>query len=139
MFLNKFKGETKISHSSEEIGAFLGKESCFEGKITFLGIFRLDGKFEGEIFDSGTLIVGETALIRGKISANTIIINGHVEGEIFAKERVEIHSKGKFYGDLVTPVLTISEGAFFEGHCKMVRKDEREIKSDFPIQNQQLR
>ena len=105
--------------ASEEISAFLGKETLFEGKMTFEGVFRLDGKFEGEIFDSGTLIVGETAIVKGKIGINTIIINGLVEGDVYAKVRVEIHPTGKVYGELFTPILTINEGGIFEGHCKM--------------------
>ena len=103
----------------EEISAYLGKETLFEGKMTFEGVFRLDGKFEGEIFESGTLIVGETAIIKGKIGIDTIIINGLVEGDVYAKARVEIHSAGKVYGNLFTPILTINEGGIFEGHCKM--------------------
>ena len=105
--------------SSEEISAYLGKQTFFEGKMTFEGVFRLDGRFEGEIFDSGTLIVGETAIVKGKIGINTIIINGLVEGEVYAKVRVEIHPTGKVYGKLFTPILTINEGGIFEGHCKM--------------------
>jgi len=105
--------------AAEEISAYLGKETLFEGKMTFEGVFRLDGKFEGEIFESGTLIVGETAIIKGKIGLNTIVINGLVEGEVYAKARVEIHSTGKVYGKLFTPILTINEGGIFEGHCKM--------------------
>ncbi len=103
----------------EEISAYLGKETLFEGKMTFEGVFRLDGKFEGEIFESGKLIVGETAIIKGKIGIDTIIINGLVEGNVYAKARVEIHSTGKVYGNLFTPILTINEGGIFEGHCKM--------------------
>jgi cytoskeletal protein CcmA (bactofilin family) len=108
--------------ATEEISAYLGKETLFEGKMTFVGVFRLDGKFEGEIFDSGTLIVGETAVVKGKVGLNAIIINGMVEGEINAKTRVEIHSTGKMYGTLSTPILTINEGGIFEGNCKMEGK-----------------
>ena len=104
---------------SEEISAYLGKETTFQGKMTFEGVFRLDGKFEGEIFDSGTLIVGETANIKGKIGLQTLVINGRVEGDIYAKARVEIHATGKVYGTLSSPVLTINEGGIFEGSCKM--------------------
>jgi len=113
------KSVPKPSPESEEISAFLGKETLFKGKMTFQGVFRLDGKFEGEIFESGTLIIGESAVFKGKIGVNTIIINGLVEGEIYAKERVEIHSHGKFYGNLNTAIITINEGGIFEGHCKM--------------------
>ena len=120
------KSGSKPSPTSEEISGYFGKEVVFEGKMTFEGIFRLEGKFEGEIFESGTLIVGETAVVKGKIEANTIIINGHVEGEVSAKGRVEIHPTGKFYGNLFTPILTINEGGFFDGHCKMEGRADKE-------------
>jgi cytoskeletal protein CcmA (bactofilin family) len=115
----------------EEISAYLGKQTFFEGKMTFEGVFRLDGRFEGEIFDSGTLIVGETASVKGKVGLNTIVINGVVEGEVCAKTRVEIHPMGKVYGSLSTPTLTINEGGIFEGHCKMDGTfDKKEDKLD---------
>lgn len=125
------KGSPRTSTAAEEVSAFLGKESAFEGKMTFEGVFRLDGKFDGEIFESGTLIVGETATVRGKVDVNTIIIHGHVEGEVYAKGRVEIHSTGKLYGNLFTPVITINEGGIFEGHCRMEGKQNRE--DDLPL------
>jgi cytoskeletal protein CcmA (bactofilin family) len=126
------KGGSKPSSASEEISGYFGKEVIFEGKMTFEGIFRLDGKFDGEIFESGTLIVGETAVIKGKIEANTIVINGHVEGEVSAKGRVEIHPTGKFYGNLHTPILTINEGGIFDGHCKMEGRLNKESELNAP-------
>ncbi len=115
------KGNSKPSSASKEINGFLGKETLFKGKMTFEGIFRLEGKFEGEIIDRGTLILGETAIVKGKIEVNTTIIGGLVEGEIYARERVEILSTGKLYGNLTTPILEINEGGILEGHCKMGR------------------
>jgi len=134
------KGDPKPPTLSEEISAFLGKETVFEGKMTFEGVFRLDGKFGGEVFESGTLIVGETAAIKGKIAVNTLVINGLVEAEVQAKSRVEIHSTGKFYGNLSTPIIIIAEGGIFEGTCKMEGKPSKEEDlhvlsqgKDFPI------
>jgi len=135
------KGTPPPPPTSDEISAYLGKQTFFEGKMTFEGVFRLDGKFEGEIFESGTLIVGEAASVKGKVGLHTIIVNGVVEGEINAKVRVEIHSTGKVYGTLYAPTLTISEGGIFEGHCKMERGiDKKEdnldlllTKTDHPL------
>jgi cytoskeletal protein CcmA (bactofilin family) len=129
------KGGSKPSPNSEEISGYFGKEVVFEGKMTFEGIFRVDGKFEGEIFESGTLIVGETAVVKGKIEANTIIINGQVEGEVCAKGRAEIHPTGKFHGNLLTPILTVDEGGFFDGHCKMMGEANKE--NDLQLRSQQ--
>jgi len=108
-----------MKQNLEEISVFLGKNSIFEGKMTFEGVFRVDGKVEGEIFHSGTLIMSETAVIKGKVEVDALILNGIVEGEVNAKERVEIHSRGKLYGTILTPVLVIQDGGILEGNCKM--------------------
>jgi len=125
------KNDSKLQPaSSEEISAFLGKETVFQGKMTFQGMFRMEGKFEGEFFESGTLIVGETAVVKGKIGVNTIVIYGLVEGEVHTKGRVEIHPKGKLHGNLFTPILVIEEGGIFEGNCKMEGKLDKPDKGD---------
>ena len=132
------KGDSKTSPVPDEISAFLGKETAFEGKMNFQGVFRLDGKFEGEIFESGTLVVGESAVVKGKADVNTIVIHGLVEGDIHAKVRAEIHPTGKLYGNLFTPILLISEGGLFEGQCKMARKPEqKESSQPFPKEKDQ--
>jgi len=124
------KGVPRPPSVPEEISAFLGKETSFEGKMTFQGMFRLEGRFEGEIFDSGTLIVGEAAVVKGKIGVHTVIISGHVEGDLYAKGRVEIHSSGRFYGNVLTSSLIINEGGVFEGCCKM---EETHREEDQPL------
>ena len=117
------KGDPKSVPTADEISAFLGKETVFQGKMTFQGVFRLDGKFEGEIFDSGTLIVGEAAAIKGKVGVHTLVILGRVDGEVRAASRVEIHANGILCGNLVTPVLVINEGGLLDGTCKMEKAE----------------
>jgi cytoskeletal protein CcmA (bactofilin family) len=117
------KSGLKVPSASEEISAYLGKETVFEGKMTFEGVFRLDGKFDGEIFESGILIIGETAVVRGKIGVNTLVVNGVVEGEVVVKERTEIHATGKVTGTLTTPVLMVTEGGILDGTCRMEKID----------------
>ena len=113
-----------MKQNLEEINAFGGKDSEFKGKIISEGIFRLDGKLEGEIFHKGILIIGETAVIKGKLEVNALTLNGIIEGEVTAKERVEIHAKGKLYGNISTPTLVIQDGGIFEGNCKMGTKSD---------------
>ncbi len=111
-----------MKQQSEQITVFWGQNCVFNGKMTSEGIFRLDGKVEGEIFHSGTLIIGETAVIKGKLEVNTLILNGRVEGEVTAKERVEIESRGKLYGTIFTPIFVIQDGGILEGDCRMRTK-----------------
>jgi cytoskeletal protein CcmA (bactofilin family) len=110
----------------DEMNAFLGKEIEFEGKFSFTGTIRIDGKFSGEIFSSGTLIVGESATIKSQIHVGEAIISGEVHGEISAENRIEIGAPGKLFGNIQTPRLVIEEEAIFEGDCRMEDVGDRE-------------
>ncbi len=110
-----------------EINAFLGKGTEFSGKLTFEGAVRLDGKYSGEIFSAGILIIGETATVEADLNVDTLILSGELKGTVEAKSRVEIHAPGKFYGNINSPVLVIDEGVIFEGNCSMKKKDDKRI------------
>ena len=110
---------TAMKQELEGINAFWGKGASLEGKIDSEGIFHLDGNVQGEINHRGTLIIGETAVIKGKVEATTVILNGTLEGEVTAKERLEIHPSGKLFGNILTPIFVIQNGGIFEGNCRM--------------------
>ena len=67
-----------------EVHTLLGKGSEFEGKLTFEGQVRIDGKFSGQIFTKDTLVIGDGAKVNAEIQAGTVIVNGTVEGNIKA-------------------------------------------------------
>src|SRR5512138_1889602 len=102
-----------------EINTLLGKGSEFEGKLTFEGTVRVDGKLSGEIFSDDVLVVGEGAEVHAEVDIGEIIIQGLVIGNIRAKRSVEIHAPGKVRGDITTPSLQIDKGVIFEGRSIM--------------------
>lgn len=110
--------------NKDEINAFLGKDTEFEGKLSFKGAVRIDGHLKGEIFTEGTLIVGESAVIQSDIHVSHIIISGEITGNIMADSRIEIHAPGKVFGNIQSPVIVIEEGVIFEGNCRMQQLDE---------------
>jgi len=112
----------------DEINAFLGKDTEFEGKLSFKGAVRIDGHFTGEIFTEGTLIVGESAIIRSDIHVSHIIISGEIRGNIIADNRIEIHAPGKVFGNIQSPAVIIEEGVIFEGNCRMQKIDKDQEK-----------
>ena len=115
----------KMKNTRAHINAFLGKDTDFEGKLSFSGTVRIDGLFKGEIFTEGTLTVGETAVIQADIHTSRIIIQGEVRGNIFASNRIEVLSLGKVYGNIQAPAITMEEGAFFKGNCNMQGQDQK--------------
>ena len=102
-----------------EISTLLGKGASFEGKLTFEGTVRVDGKFKGEVFSDDVLVVGEGAYVEAEIDIGEIIIQGTVVGNIRAKRSIEIHAPGRVKGDIHTPSLQIDKGVVFEGRSFM--------------------
>lgn len=103
----------------DEIKAFLGKNTEFDGKLSFSGTVRVDGHFKGEIAGDGTLIVGEDAVIEAEVHVAHLIVCGEVRGNLFAAEKIEIHPPGKVFGNLQAPAVVMDEGVVFEGCCRM--------------------
>ncbi len=102
-----------------ELNALLGRGSEFEGKLTFEGTVRIDGKFSGEIHTNDVLVIGEGAKVHAEINAGAVVINGEVQGNIKAKTSIELHQPAKVRGNLETPALSIDKGVIFEGSAKM--------------------
>jgi len=102
-----------------EVHTLLGKGSEFEGKLTFEGQVRIDGKFMGQIITKDVLVVGEGARVQAEINAGTVIINGTVEGNVRATQLIELHAPARVKGNLESPALTMDRGVIFEGSSKM--------------------
>ena len=102
-----------------QVTTLLGRGSEFEGKLSFEGTVRVDGKLSGEIFTEDTLIVGEGAEVRAEINVGAIVVEGTVHGNIHAKRSVEIHTPGRVRGNIITPSLFIEKGVMFDGSCQM--------------------
>lgn len=105
--------------ASNEINTLLGRGSEFDGKLTFEGTVRIDGKLSGEIFSDDVLVVGEGAEVHAEIDVGDVIIQGTVVGNIRAKRSVQLHAPARVKGDITTPTLQIDKGVMFEGHSHM--------------------
>ncbi len=102
-----------------EITTLLGRGASFEGKLTFEGTVRIDGRFKGEVFSDDVLVIGEGAHVEAEIDIGEVIVQGTVVGNIKAKRSIEVHAPGRVKGDLHTPVLQIDKGVIFEGRSFM--------------------
>lgn len=112
---------TSPGHASEKDDNFtyLGRGVDFKGVINFNGTIRIDGRFEGEVHSNGTLIVGESAFLKGFIYAGTVIAQGKISANVTAKEKIQLHKPAVLVGELRTPKLSIEEGVHYHGFCGM--------------------
>ncbi len=113
------KDKKKELGFGQEFYTFVGKGVEFKGKAQFEGTVRVDGNFEGEITIDDTLILGETAVIKGTITGGTIVSSGRIEGVITANKKIQLLKPAILIGDVHTPTFAMEEGVYFQGECDM--------------------
>lgn len=94
----------------------IGPDTHIKGDMTFENTARLLGSFEGRIAAKGELQIADSAVCRAAVEAGKVSIDGQVEGNVTARDRVELSAKARMKGDLIATKLVVVEGATFTGH-----------------------
>lgn len=89
------------------------------GEVTGPTELLVEGEIEGEIRVDAPVIVGGEGVVQGPITAQVVRIGGRVFGNVVASDRVEVAPSGTLEGDILSPRITIAEGAFFKGRVEM--------------------
>ena len=105
-----------------ELGAYLGQGTKINGKLIFAGPTTIEGEVEGEIVAQANVTIGQQAVIKGKISASSILVQGKVMADVQAEKKLEIQPPGSVVGDVNTQSLVIGDGATLEGHISMKKE-----------------
>jgi len=105
-----------------KITGFFDKDTQIKGDLNFKGSFRIDGHFKGTIKSESILIVGPNGQVEADVQVGYAVIDGQMNGNIQAKEKVEIHATGRVTGTIISPKLIIEEGAFLEANCQTTSK-----------------
>src|SRR5205809_7517133 len=92
-----------------------------KGHLKFAGELTFDGKLEGEVQTDGVLNLGDSAVINGNINAQSVVVRGKINGNISAKEKIEIKTKTELFGDIRAVKLVIEEGVTFVGKSEVNR------------------
>ncbi|RMH26241.1 MAG: polymer-forming cytoskeletal protein [Planctomycetota bacterium] len=107
--------EGEAMATSNEI-TVIGPDTHIKGEMTFGSTARVLGTFEGTITAKGEVQVAEGATCRASIDAARVAVDGVVEGNVTAHEKLTLNQKARLKGDLVAPTLVVAEGAEFKGH-----------------------
>jgi cytoskeletal protein CcmA (bactofilin family) len=109
--------------------AWVGKSVIFKGDLISSEDMMIDGRVEGTIdVRDHALTIGPDADIRADISARTVNVLGSINGTITAKEKVDIRETGSVIGDIVSPKISMVDGAVLRGKVDTGKKpgDQRE-------------
>lgn len=111
--------ENRTLKSSEL--SVIAADVSIEGTLFVKRELHFFGKLTGELVGSeqSLILIKEGAVIEGKITANEIIIDGFVNGEIHGKSKVWVTQKARVIGNVQSPSLQVDPGAIFEARVKM--------------------
>lgn len=123
MNLGRSKGRRTLD-KVEGFSTVIGKDSYFTGTIGGAGNFIIQGKVEGDCDIEGTIVIAESGHWVGNITAACVLIAGAVEGDVIAREKMEIVSTARIRGKITSSVLAIAEGAIHEGVIAMASKPD---------------
>ena len=107
----------KKEFRSMDYEVIISQNTAINGNISINGCTRIDGVIDGTLAVDNDLFIGESGNIRATVYAKNATISGHVTGNISCKERLELTSNAKVFGDIKCTTLIIAEGAIFRGKC----------------------
>jgi cytoskeletal protein CcmA (bactofilin family) len=99
----------------------ISRGSRISGKVEFRALATIEGEAEGEI-TGDELEIAPSAVVLARITVNRLTIGGQVKGEIVAHERIDVLPTARLRCTISTPTLVITEGAQFDGDCRMPRE-----------------
>jgi cytoskeletal protein CcmA (bactofilin family) len=107
------------------LSGFVGHGTVLTGETNFQAMLRVDGVLQGTVSsEAGTLIVGSNGQVDANVAVASATVNGTVNGDIVATEKLHLGRTARVVGNVQTPRIVIEEGAILEGSCSMLRARE---------------
>lgn len=119
------------------LSGFVGNGTVLTGETEFQAMLRVDGHLTGKVSsDTGTLIIGSTGLVDANIAVASALINGTVNGDIYASDKIQLGRTACVTGNIQTPRLLMEDGALLEGSCSMIKSRDALEKEHAQAQSQ---
>lgn len=105
--------------TSGERTSVLGPTLRFKGELHADEELLIRGRIEGTITHSQRITVCGEGVVKASIRAQTIVVEGTVEGDLTAEKAIQIKDTARLKGNVSAPSVSIVEGANFNGGVAM--------------------
>jgi cytoskeletal protein CcmA (bactofilin family) len=119
--------ELKRRRTDQVPFSIIASDMTVIGDLETEGVVRVEGRVRGTVRVGTQVLVASGAVIEGDLHAQEAVIAGQVSGAIHARERVELQASAMVAGDILTPRISIIEGARITGEVKMDSNTEAQI------------
>lgn len=114
--------------ASKRISSLVGHSTKISGDLDFSGGLLIDGKVIGKITavddDNAAITISENGYVQGEIQVPNIVINGIVEGNVYASNNVELAKKARVFGNVYYNLFEMEMGAEVNGNLVHVSEDQ---------------
>ncbi len=93
----------------------IGSDTHIRGEMVFEKAARILGEFEGKITAKGELQIADGATCKAEVEAGNVEVDGKVEGNLSAGQKVKLNAKAQIHGDITAASLTVADGASISG------------------------
>src|SRR6267142_5726838 len=94
----------------------IGKSVVIKGEISCGEDLYIEGQVEGIIDPKGNrLTIGPNGRVKANVNACAVVVQGRLEGNVHASDRVDLKQSAVVMGDIATQRISIEEGAYFKG------------------------
>ncbi len=120
MFKKKNKKPVAVNaqQSRPKVDAMLNRRLKIAGDVHFSGILHVECTIEGDLIsddEGSTLILSDAGHIKGSVKASNVMVNGRIDGNVLAANKVELYEKSRINGDLHYNLLEMAVGAGVNG------------------------
>ena len=104
----------------------IGKSVVIKGELSCSEDLYIDGQVEGTIDPKGhRLTIGPNGRVKANVNACAVIVQGKLEGNIQASDRVDLKQSAVVMGDITTQRISIDEGAHFKGGVNIQKEEPK--------------
>jgi cytoskeletal protein CcmA (bactofilin family) len=122
-----FSKKDKVELDQQSISTIISEGCIIEGDMKAPAFVRIDGQLTGEISVDEGLILGEKGLINGNVNTKEMVVYGTVTGNIKVNS-LEIKASGRITGEIITQILSVENGAIYNGSLSMTQHNKPEPK-----------
>lgn len=105
--------------NTEAVKTIIDSQVVITGTIKSAGSIQIDGKLEGDLQCEADAVIGKDANIKGNMTVNSVSILGTINGNVTAKDRIEMKSSARIMGDIKSKRLTVEDGVTFIGRSEV--------------------
>jgi cytoskeletal protein CcmA (bactofilin family) len=117
--------------------ATIGRSLVIKGEVSGAESLYIDGRIEGSVnLTDNRITIGRNGTVAANIVAREVVIMGKVHGNIQCSDRLDIRSEGSLTGDVVTPRISVEDGAMIKGSVQVRTADGKNDKHQHQHQGQ---